>query len=115
MHKLAGLVMMLLALVMPCGSCAQLTPQQKSQAQAILDNALRDGEITQAQHAAATEALERDEPFDWETLGLVGLNLLLAFVGGPMVVRYQRGRPTQKVGLPERMIRKGGAECSPQK
>lgn len=86
-------------------ACGVLTPQQRSDAQVVLDDALSNGEITQAQHAAASEALAKDEPYDWESLGFVGLNLLLALIGGPMIVRAQRGKPTQKVGLPASKVK----------
>ena len=85
-------------------ACQALSPDQKSRMHMMLDDSLRYGEITQAQHDAAIEAIDNDKPFDWEGLGFVGLNMLLALLGGPMVVRTMRGPPTQKVGLPSSMI-----------
>lgn len=103
MKTTCALLLSFFLLAMP--SCGVLTPQQRSGAQVVLDDALSNGEITPAQHAAASEALAKDEPYDWEALGFVGINLLLALVGGPVIVRKMRGPPTQKVGIPASKIK----------
>lgn len=81
-------------------ACGVLSPQQKAGIRATLNNELVSGNITNAQYDAAIEAMDNDKPIDWETLGFVGANILLALIGGPAIVRLQRGLPTQKVGLP---------------
>lgn len=81
-------------------SCSVLSSPQRERVRAQIQQEYQDGNITAAQRDAAIEALDKDEPFDWEALGLVGLNLMLALVGGPLVVRKMRGPPTQRVGLP---------------
>lgn len=81
-------------------SCSLLAPQERSALRNSVVDAYEHGNITPAQSDAALEAIDRDEPVDWEGLGMFGLNAALALLGAPMIVRAQRGRPTQKVGLP---------------
>lgn len=94
----------LLAMSLLVASCGVLSPTQRSQAAAQVEAEFEAGNITRSQRDAAIEKLEKDEPFDWELLGVVGLNIALALVGGPMIVRRQRGAPTQKVGLPAALV-----------
>jgi hypothetical protein len=88
-------------------ACSMLTPQQRDNARGTVEQEYLAGNLTRAQRDAAIEALDNDEPFDWTTLGVVGINLAMALVGGPMVVRYQRGKPTQKVGIPASKVKAG--------
>ena len=85
--------------------CSALSPQQRSGAAQTIEIEYQAGNITKAQHDAAIEALANDQPFDWSILGIVGANIALALIGGPMIVRVQRGQPTQKVGLPASLVR----------
>ena len=101
------LTWVLCALIAVLPGCSVLSPQQKSSVRQTIEEEYRAGNITKAQYDAATEALDNDKPFDWETLGLVGLNIAMALVGGPFIVRMQRGVPTQQAGLPESKVRKG--------
>lgn len=86
-------------------ACSLLTPQQRASMRQTIQQEYEAGNITGAQRDAAVEALDNDEPFDWATLGVVGANILLGLVGGPMIVRMQRGAPTQKVGLPQSKVK----------
>ena len=104
MNRLLACILCLAIAALP--GCGILNPQQRESTRAVLDDAYATGQITQAQYDAATEALAKDEPFDWASLGLIGANIALALLGAPMVVRYQRGPATQKVGLPESKIKK---------
>lgn len=90
-------------------ACGVLTPQQKASVRTTIESGYSDGTITRPQRDAAIEALDKDKPFDWSALGLIGVNIALALVGGPFVVRMQRGPPTQVVGLPESKIQKAPA------
>lgn len=81
-------------------SCSMLSPEQRESLRDSVQAEYQAGAITAAQRDAAIEAIDNDEPIDWETWGFVGINLALALVGGPLIVRKQRGAPTQKVGLP---------------
>lgn len=94
------------ALIVLLPGCSMLSPQQRDAARQTVEDEYQAGNLTRAQRDAAVEALDNDEPFDWETLGIVGLNLVLGLVGGPLVVRKMRGAPTQKVGLPESKVHK---------
>lgn len=80
-------------------ACSILTPEQKASVRTSLGDEYTAGNITRAQYDAAIEALDKDEPYDWSALGIVGANVLLTLLGAPLVVRAQRGPPTQKVGL----------------
>ena len=84
-------------------SCSLLTPEDRGRAAAFIDQEYVAGNITVAQRDAALEALAKDEPVDWEGLGLFGLNAILALVGGPIVVRKLRGSPLRSgsAGRPE--------------
>lgn len=82
-----------------------LTPQQKESVRQTVEDEYREGNLTRAQRDAAIDALDNDEPFDWETLGIVGANILLGLVGGPLIVRKMRGPATQRVGLPASKVR----------
>lgn len=86
-------------------ACAMLTPEQKASIRTTVQSEYELGNITQAQRDATIEALDNDKPIDWTTLGLVGMNILLGLVGGPMVVRMNRGPATQKVGLPQSKVK----------
>jgi hypothetical protein len=81
-------------------ACGVLTAEQKASVRQTVQSEYEAGTITAAQRDAALEALASDQPFDWTTLGVIGANIALALIGGPAIVRLQRGRPTQKVGLP---------------
>ena len=90
--------------------CGFLSPQQKASVLTTLSHEHDLGNITDAQYNAAVEAVQQDKAFDWETLGLVGANILLMFLGVPIAMRTNipvigRGAPTQKVGLPANKIR----------
>ena len=101
--KSLAFLMSLMLVFMP--ACTTLSPQQKAAVQQSLDAEHAAGTITDSQHQAASEALAKDQPFDWESLGFVAANIALALIGGPMIVRMQRGQPTQKVGLPATMVK----------
>lgn len=94
------LVYVLACLLAVAPACSVLTPQQRAAAKEQIESEYLSGNITQAQRDAAIEALDNDAPVDWETLGIVGVNLIMALVGGPLIVRRIRGPATQKVGLP---------------
>lgn len=98
------LTYVLCALIAVLPGCSVLTPKQQSAVRQTIEEEYRNGNITKAQYDAAIEALDSDQPFDWTTLGIVGANIAMALVGGPFIVRLQRGRPTQKVGLPEAKV-----------
>lgn len=85
-------------------ACSVLSPAQKASVRTTLGDEYAAGNITKSQYDAAIEALDNDKDFDWETLGFVGMNILLTLVGAPIVVRKMRGPPTQKVGLPANKI-----------
>lgn len=103
MRNLGTHLLCVLLVILP--GCSVLTPQQKSNVRQTVEQEYHAGNLTRAQYEAAIEALDNDKPFDWESLGFVGMNILLALVGGPMVVRLQRGQPTQKVGLPASKVK----------
>lgn len=97
-----------LCMLASCGS--MFNSNEREQLRQVTQDAYESGAITAAQRDAALEAIDRDEPVDWEGLGIFGLNAALALLGAPMVVRWQRGRPTQKVGLPESKVIHKAAE-----
>lgn len=103
-----ALLSVLSALIIVLPGCSMLTPQQRDNVKAQLQDDYAAGNITLAQRDAAIQALDSDKPFDWATLGVVGANIALALVGGPMIVRLQRGQPTQKVGLPASLVKPSG-------
>lgn len=75
------------AIVLCLPACSLLNPQQKSAAIVQLDQALSQGQITQAQHDAAVEAIRTDpKSVDWIALGSVGLNVLLGILGVPVAI-----------------------------
>lgn len=88
-----------------CAGCSLFTPEQRSQMRTVIEQEYEAGHITEAQRDAAVEAIDRDEPFDWEGLGFAALNAAFAALLGVGVVRVQRGPPTQKVGLPSAKVR----------
>ena len=92
-----------------CAGCTMFTAQERSALRDSVVEAYEQGNITLAQRDAALEAIDRDEPVDWEGLGMFGLYAALALLGAPMVVRWQRGQPTQKVGLPASKVQKAPA------
>lgn len=73
--------------------CSMLTPTQRDRLREAVQQEYAEGNITAAQRDAAIEAIEKDEPVDWEALGIVGINMLMALVGGPLIVRKMRGPP----------------------
>lgn len=73
--------------------CTMLTAEDRNRARAFIEREYDAGTITRAQRDAAIEAIDNDEPFDWEMLGLFALNAVMALVGGPFVVRKIRGSP----------------------
>lgn len=87
--------------------CALLTPQQKSGVRQTVESEYAAGNISKAQRDAAIEALDNDKPFDWATLGVVGMNLALSLLGAPALVRLQRGPATQRQGLPASKVKPG--------
>jgi hypothetical protein len=68
-------------------ACSLFTPQQRSAAITELDAARSRGDITQAQHDAAVEAIRTDpKSVDWVALGSVGLNIMLGILGVPIAI-----------------------------
>ena len=94
----------LLAMSLLVASCGFYSPEQRSAMRTTIEAEYKAGHITDAQRAAALEAIDRDEQFDWEGLGYAAVNAALAALLGVGVVRLQRGAPTQKVGLPATMV-----------
>lgn len=84
--------------------CSILSPRDRAAVKAEVETAYEEGHISASQRDAALEALENDEPIDWEALGFVGMNIVLSLLGAPLVVRKMRGPPTQRVGLPEEKV-----------
>jgi hypothetical protein len=79
--KLASFLALSLVLAALLPSCA-LSPAQRSQAQLELDRGHAAHEITDAQYAAASEALQTGwGGIDWVSLGSVGLRILLGVLG----------------------------------
>lgn len=105
MNKL--MVYLLCALIAFAPACSVLTPKARDAAIATIQEEFAGGHLTRAQYDAAMEALMDSKPFDWETLGIVGVNIVLALVGAPAIVRLQRGKPTQLAGLPASKIQQG--------
>lgn len=103
MRKAAIYLYCLLLAFLP--ACSVLSPQQRDNVRWTIEEEYAAGNITQAQRDAAIEALDKDEPFDWSVLGLVGANLALALIGAPIAVRVHRGPPTQRVGLPASKVK----------
>lgn len=101
--------LLLTAVLALCASCSMLTAPERNALRNAVVEAYEQGDISLAQRDAALEAIDRDEPVDWEGLGMFGLNAALALLGAPMVVRWQRGQPTQKVGLPASKVQKAPA------
>lgn len=74
-------------------ACSILNPTQRDNMRTVVQQEYEAGNITAHQRDATMEALDRDEPVDWEGLGLFGINAMLALVGAPMIVRRMRGPP----------------------
>lgn len=70
-------------------------------AKAAFDDLLEAGQITQEQYDALLQAL-RTSSWDWLNALLVGIG---GAIGGWGATRIQRGRPTQKFGLPSSKVR----------
>lgn len=104
------LTILLCCLIVVTPGCGILTPQQKSNLRVTLDQELAAGDITKAQHDAAVEALDKDKPFDWATLGVVGLNIAMALIGAPAIVRLQRGVPATPQESANRMLAHAGVD-----
>lgn len=98
MNKLAIYVLCFLVAVAP--ACGTLSQPQKVAVMQVLDQELKAGHITQEQYAAAFQALANDGKVDWELWGVAAVNIALALIGAPAIVRWQRGVPTQLAGLP---------------
>lgn len=98
------LIVALCFLVAVLPACGALSPTQKTAVMQVLNQELQAGHITQEQYAAAWQALSNDGKVDWEIWGVAALNIAMALIGAPAIVRWQRGAPTQLVGLPESKI-----------
>ncbi len=86
----------LCCLIVVLPGCGMLTPVQRDQGVASLDQALSNGQITQAQHDAAVEALSA-KTFDWNPLIALGGTALSIALGVPIsvgVIQAKRG-PTE--------------------
>jgi hypothetical protein len=82
MRKFATYLLCFWLIVLP--GCAAFTPEQRSQAEQRIEDALTQHQITQAQHDAAIEALNTAPGgVNWAGLGTTGLNVLLALLGVP--------------------------------
>lgn len=92
---------LLIAACLMVTACATLTPEQRAQAHAVIDQEYAARNLTAAQRDAAHEAVDSGAGFDWEGLGLAGLSVLLALVGAPAIVRIQRGPATPKATAPK--------------
>lgn len=86
--------MVVLFLLLP--ACSTLSPQQRSHARTFVQQEYEAGHLSAARRDAILQAIDADEPVDWEGLGIVGVNALLALIGGPLIVRAQRGKPRPK-------------------
>lgn len=86
-------------------SCSMFTREQRDTMREAINQEYQDGNITAAQRDAALEAIDSDEPFDWEGLGYAAINAALGGLLGFGAVRVQRGRPTQRVGLPASKVK----------
>jgi len=85
------------AVVLLCAGCGLLSPEQQANALEVIDQMLRNGQVTEAQYAALREAiLSKGSGAWWEELGLALGSAALAYAG----VQIRRGPPTQRVGLP---------------
>lgn len=105
-------ILLLCLCVAALPGCQALTGQQRDSVRSYIQFEYENGNLTAAQRDAAIEAIDSDEPIDWASLGLIGANIALALVGGPMIVRSRlpllgRGKPTQKVGLPASKVQQG--------
>lgn len=101
--RLIAIYLLCLAVVLAPG-CSILSPKDRASARAEVEAAYEEGHITAKQRDAALEAIDNDEPIDWEALGFIGANIVLSLLGAPLVVRKMRGPPTQRVGLPEEKV-----------
>lgn len=82
-----ALAFALCGLLVLAPACGVFSPQQRQQAHSVLDGALARGEITQAQHDAASEALDAQPGgINWAGLGTTALSVLLAVLGIPVTV-----------------------------
>lgn len=90
------------AVALLVAGCGLLSPQQQADALEVIDQMLKNGQITPDQFAALREAiLSKGSGFWWEELGMALGSAALAYAG----VQIRRGPPTQKVGLPAEKIR----------
>ena len=96
--------LILCAMLALCASCSMFSPQERNAIRATIQQEYEAGNITAAQRDVAIEAIDRDEPVDWEGLGIGAINIALAALGAAGVVRIQRGPPTQRVGLPQTKV-----------
>ena len=95
------------AVALLVAGCGLLSPQQQADALQVIDQMLKNGQITPDQFAALREAiLAKGSGAWWEELGLALGSAALAYAG----VQIRRGPPTQKVGLPAEKIRPSGGK-----
>lgn len=93
--------LLLVAVALLVTGCGLLSPQQQADALQVIDQMLKNGQITPDQFAALREAiLAKGSGVWWEELGLALGSAALAYAG----VQIRRGPPTQKVGLPSSKI-----------
>lgn len=85
--KVAAIMMFyLVALALPACQSFFQNPQQRSDAHALVDAAHARREITDKQADAMHEAIDNDQPVDWEMWGLLGLNLIAVGLGVPLQI-----------------------------
>ena len=75
-------------------SCGVLSPEDAERLMFGLDNALEQGQITEAQHAAAREAILDKTSFDWSHV----IEPVVTLVAGYFGIRVWRGSPTARKG-----------------
>jgi len=102
MRKLSTYLLCLLILLTPgCGMFTTAAAQEKREQ---IHAAFDEGLITEAERDRRIKELDESTSDFWVQLGVIGINAVLAAVGGPLIVRRMRGPPTQKNGLPEQML-----------
>lgn len=99
MKKLATYALCLFIVFLPACEGLGMTQQQRSAARIALDNELAMGRITQAQHDAAVDVLEKPSytADDWANLLYAGGTVLVSLLTGvPIavgIVQKKRGAP----------------------
>ena len=91
-------VVLLSALLVVAPGCHAISEANRAHAIEYLTDARQRGEITEAQYNAGVEAIDWGGSFDWDVLGMVAANALLALVGGPVLVRYGIRKSAWKSG-----------------